>query len=180
VTTSRFRARIAFTELEDIASREGVGATYAGRLLRLASLAPDIVTAILEGRQLPELTGNALMPSSTTSRSPPRAIWSISSVPKPETAEPGEVLRPAGRVAGLAFLPRLEIGAPFRTFCQGAEPLARVIGVEVVQPAGFGTRSSDLPAGSRRTSSGPRNFRQRRATRSSGASCDSSASTQSA
>jgi hypothetical protein len=55
-----------------------------------------------------------------------------------------------------------------------------VIGVEVVQPAGFGTRSSDLPAGSRRTSSGPRNFRQRRATRSSGASCDSSASTQSA
>jgi hypothetical protein len=117
VTTSRFRARIAFTELEDIASREGVGATYAGRLLRLASLAPDIVTAILERRQPPELTGNALMPSSTTSRSPPRAIWSISSVPKPETAEPGEVLRPAGRVAGLAFLPRLEIGAPFRTFC---------------------------------------------------------------
>ena len=54
-----------------------------------------------------------------------------------------------------------------------------VIGVEV-QPAGFGTRSSDLPAGSRRTSSGPRNFRQRRAIRSSGASCDSSASTQSA
>jgi len=48
VTTSRFRARIAFTELEDIASREGFGATYAGRLLRIASLAPHIVTTILE------------------------------------------------------------------------------------------------------------------------------------
>ena len=34
-----------------------------------------------------------------------------------------------------------------------------VIGVEVVQPAGFGARSSNLPdAGSRRTSSGRRNF----------------------
>src|SRR6478672_3653512 len=34
-----------------------------------------------------------------------------------------------------------------------------VIGVEVVQPAGFGARSFNLPdAGSRRTSSGQRNF----------------------
>jgi hypothetical protein len=47
--------------LEDIAAREGFGATYAGRLLRLASLAPAIVTAILEGRQPLELTANALM-----------------------------------------------------------------------------------------------------------------------
>jgi hypothetical protein len=37
VTTSRFRARIAFTELEDIACRKEFGATYAGRLPRLAS-----------------------------------------------------------------------------------------------------------------------------------------------
>jgi hypothetical protein len=86
VTTSRFRARIAFTELEDIASGEAFGATYAGRLLRLASLAPDIVAAIVEGRQPPELTGNALMPPRPLQG---RRLWSISSVPKPETAEPG-------------------------------------------------------------------------------------------
>ena len=47
--------------IEDIAAREGYGATYAGRLLRLTCLAPDIVVAILDGRQPPELTANALM-----------------------------------------------------------------------------------------------------------------------
>jgi len=47
--------------IEDIAAREGYGATYAGRLLRLTCLAPDIVAAILDGRQPPELTANALM-----------------------------------------------------------------------------------------------------------------------
>ena len=82
---------------------------------RALPLAADMVPAILEGRQLPELTGNALMPSSTTSRSSPCTIWSISSAPKPETAEPGEVLRPAGRVAGLAFSQGRV--APFRTSC---------------------------------------------------------------
>ena len=47
--------------IEEIAAHEGFGSTYAGRLLRLTSLAPDIVTAILEGRQPPELTANVLM-----------------------------------------------------------------------------------------------------------------------
>jgi hypothetical protein len=54
-----FLSKNPLTELEDI------GATYAGRLLRLASLAGDIMAAILEGRQPPELTGKALNGPST-------------------------------------------------------------------------------------------------------------------
>jgi len=47
--------------IEDIAAGEGYGATYAGRLLRLTCLAPDIVAAILDGRRPSELTANAPM-----------------------------------------------------------------------------------------------------------------------
>jgi hypothetical protein len=47
--------------MEDIAAGEGYGATYAGGLLRLTCLAPDFVMAVLDGRQPPELTANALM-----------------------------------------------------------------------------------------------------------------------
>jgi hypothetical protein len=76
----------------------------------------------LEGRQLPELTGNALMPSSTTSRSSPCTIWSISSAPKPETAEPGEGPSAGRSCCRTGLLPRLEEWrAPSHI---GAEPLA--------------------------------------------------------
>jgi DNA invertase Pin-like site-specific DNA recombinase len=44
-----------------LADREQVTRSYATRLLRLTFLAPDIVTAILEGRQPVELTANKLM-----------------------------------------------------------------------------------------------------------------------
>ena len=47
--------------IQRIAEAEGVVASYATRLLRLSFLAPDIVAAILEGRQPPELTANKLM-----------------------------------------------------------------------------------------------------------------------
>ena len=60
ILARRFQDNPAAT-IEDIAAGEGYGATYAGRLLRLTGLAPDIVAAILEGRQPPELTANALM-----------------------------------------------------------------------------------------------------------------------
>ena len=40
---------------------EGVSPSYVTRLLRLAYLAPDIVTAIIDGRQPPGLTANTLM-----------------------------------------------------------------------------------------------------------------------
>ncbi|HYA81241.1 MAG TPA: recombinase family protein [Methylocystis sp.] len=47
--------------LEDAGALEGMGAPYAARLMRLNSLAPEIVTAILNGRQPVGLTASKLM-----------------------------------------------------------------------------------------------------------------------
>ena len=47
--------------LQEIAAEEGISSSYATRLLRLAFLTPDIVTAILNGRHPPQLTANRLM-----------------------------------------------------------------------------------------------------------------------
>jgi site-specific DNA recombinase len=44
----------------EIARREAVGKQYVRRLIRLACLAPAIVEQIVEGRQPPELTAQAL------------------------------------------------------------------------------------------------------------------------
>ena len=46
---------------EDIAKSEGVVPSYVTRLFRLTILAPDIVSAILQGRHPPELTARRLM-----------------------------------------------------------------------------------------------------------------------
>jgi DNA invertase Pin-like site-specific DNA recombinase len=47
--------------LEEIAREEGIAPSYATRVVRLTFLAPDIVAAILAGKQPPELTANKLM-----------------------------------------------------------------------------------------------------------------------
>ena len=47
--------------LREIAADEAVSSSYVSRLVRLAFLAPDIVTAILTGRHPPQLTANRLM-----------------------------------------------------------------------------------------------------------------------
>jgi site-specific DNA recombinase len=47
--------------LKEIAAEEGVSSSYVTRFVRLAFLAPDIVTAILNGRHPPQLTANRLM-----------------------------------------------------------------------------------------------------------------------
>jgi site-specific DNA recombinase len=47
--------------LEAVAQEEEITASYATRLVRLAFLAPDIVAAILAGKQPPGLTANKLM-----------------------------------------------------------------------------------------------------------------------
>src|SRR5262249_13561309 len=47
--------------LTEIAAEEGISSSYVTRLLRLAFLAPDIITAILNGRHPPRLTANRLM-----------------------------------------------------------------------------------------------------------------------
>ena len=47
--------------LHAIASQEHVTPGYVSRLLRLSSLAPDIITAIVSGKNPPQLTAKKLM-----------------------------------------------------------------------------------------------------------------------
>jgi hypothetical protein len=47
--------------IADIAMAEKINDSYASRILRLTLLAPDIIEAILDGRQGPEITLAALM-----------------------------------------------------------------------------------------------------------------------
>jgi hypothetical protein len=45
-----------FTTIAELAQREGIAPSYITRVLRLTVLAPDIVEAILDGRQGPDVT----------------------------------------------------------------------------------------------------------------------------
>ena len=45
----------------EIAAREKINKSYVSRVLRLTLLAPEIVEAILDGRQAPEMTLPGLM-----------------------------------------------------------------------------------------------------------------------
>lgn len=45
-----------FATIAELAEREGIAASYMTRVLRLTLLAPDIVEAVLDGRQGPEVT----------------------------------------------------------------------------------------------------------------------------
>ncbi len=47
--------------LEDVASQQNMGGPYAARLIRLNYLAPDIVAAVLDGKQHADLTATKLM-----------------------------------------------------------------------------------------------------------------------
>ena len=49
-----------FATIADLAEREGIAAPYLARTMRLAQLAPDLVEAILDGRQPRDLTLEAL------------------------------------------------------------------------------------------------------------------------
>lgn len=50
-----------FTTINELAHREDIAPSYMTRVLRLTLLAPDIVEAILDGRQGPEATLALLM-----------------------------------------------------------------------------------------------------------------------
>ena len=50
-----------FATVEEIATAEKINASYVGRVLRLTLLAPDIVEAILDGRQPAQITLAVLM-----------------------------------------------------------------------------------------------------------------------
>lgn len=45
-----------FATIAELAESEGIAPSYMSRVLRLTLLAPDIINAILEGKQGPELT----------------------------------------------------------------------------------------------------------------------------
>ena len=45
-----------FATIAELAKREGIASSYLTRVLRLTLLAPDIVEAILDGKQVPEVT----------------------------------------------------------------------------------------------------------------------------
>lgn len=45
-----------FATIAELGEREGISSSYMTRVLRLTLLAPDIVEAILDGRQGPEVT----------------------------------------------------------------------------------------------------------------------------
>ena len=51
----------AYATIEEIAAAEKINESYVGRVLRLTLLAPDIVEAILDGRQPAELQLDALL-----------------------------------------------------------------------------------------------------------------------
>jgi hypothetical protein len=50
-----------FTTIAELAEREGIAVSYLTRLLRLTQLAPDIVMAVLDGRQGAAVTLARLM-----------------------------------------------------------------------------------------------------------------------
>jgi hypothetical protein len=50
-----------FATIAELAEREGIAPSYMTRILRLTLLAPDIVEAILNGKQKPEVTLPRLM-----------------------------------------------------------------------------------------------------------------------
>jgi len=50
-----------FATIGDLASKEGIGPSYVTRVMRMTLLAPEIIEAIIEGRQGPEVTLAALL-----------------------------------------------------------------------------------------------------------------------
>ena len=50
-----------FTTMAELAEREGIAPSYMTRVLRLTLLSPDIVSAILDGVQVSELTLGQLL-----------------------------------------------------------------------------------------------------------------------
>jgi hypothetical protein len=45
-----------FANIAELAEREGIAPSYMTRIMRLTLLAPDIVEAILDGKQAPEMS----------------------------------------------------------------------------------------------------------------------------
>ena len=50
-----------FATIGDLAAKEGIAPSYMTRIMRMTLLAPEIIEAIVEGRQEPEVTLTAIM-----------------------------------------------------------------------------------------------------------------------
>jgi site-specific DNA recombinase len=104
------------SNLEDVGAQEGMGAPYAARLMRLNFLAPDIVVAILNGRQPVNLTARKLMTDTRLPFAWPEQRVTLGFMPgaQSETAAPPNRrlrdLRPSGpgkRAFRVSVLPNL-------------------------------------------------------------------------
>jgi hypothetical protein len=73
-----------YATIAEIAAAEKINETYVGRVLRLTLLSPDIVEAILGGRQPAEMTLAGLMRRFAVGwREQRRICWGDCNVPKP-------------------------------------------------------------------------------------------------
>ena len=55
------KPRLQFASISELAEREGIAFTYMARVMRLSLLAPEIVDAIMDGRQPESVTLANLM-----------------------------------------------------------------------------------------------------------------------
>jgi hypothetical protein len=76
--------------IEDLAKAKGIGKTYVSQVLRLTLLAPDIVEAILNGRQPAEMQLDDLLTGFPLDWSRQSDKW--------ETSEDGAAIRSAGEL----------------------------------------------------------------------------------
>ena len=70
----------AFATIAELAEREGIGVSYLTRVLRLTLLAPDIVEAILDGKQEPEVTLARMLepwPLYWSQQRLPKLVWEL-------------------------------------------------------------------------------------------------------
>ena len=64
-----------FASISELAEREGIAFTYMARLMRLSLLAPEIVDAIMDGRQPATVTLGKLMDPFPLDWNEQRALW---------------------------------------------------------------------------------------------------------
>ena len=68
-----------FATISELAEREGIAFTYMARLMRLSLLAPELVEAIIDGRQIERVTLANLMDPLPHSWEEQRALWTAES-----------------------------------------------------------------------------------------------------
>ncbi len=66
-----------YVSISELAEREGIAFTYMARLMRLSLLAPEIVDAIMEGRQPATITLAKLMDPFPLDWNEQRALWLV-------------------------------------------------------------------------------------------------------